>query len=59
MRDEQYQYVFDPRLPNMPTPGFIGDYQDVWNWAFTNGIDRFNSSWIKTSQSDVVMTGIR
>jgi hypothetical protein len=40
-------------------PGFLGDYQDVWNWTFS-GVPRFFGAWIKSElQSDVIMSGIR
>lgn len=53
IHDEQYisATLYDPM--SQPTDhGFIGDYQDIWEWDFTDGTTRWNAGWIATSQSD-------
>ncbi len=48
---------YDPRAQPV-VAGFLGDYQDVSWWTFSTG-NKWNSVWIRTNQSDVVVTGIQ
>ena len=39
--------------------GFIGDYQDIWQWTFLGGNSRWNAAWIRTSPSDNMVSIIK